>query len=498
MRLPILAALFCLGLAGGATAQHVRPQIATGLEPVRVTLGGRTFVNHGLVGIGRVPAGQLDGFGDTLGSFSGLATDTGAWRRQGAGYAGAITTLPDRGRNDPGIRFFSDYATRLQRFEVAFTPYDGTADLPAAVASQNQLRLRYLGGRMLTDADGGPTTGYNPGNGTGTRFGMAVPIALPGGPGAGRLAIDGEAVAIRADGSVYVADEYRPGLYLFGPDGRLTGIVPVPQALIPQKPAGTDDFNSLDQPARGRRGNQGIEGLSITPDGRFLMALLQSAAMQDSVEQDQETRRYTRLLVYDIAADPLPQAPVGHYVVQLPTFRAKGNGREPNRTAAASEILALDARTILMLARDGAGLGDDDRSPMVFKNVQLVSLAGATNLAGTDRETGYRPAAPGGVLDADITAAAGRDFVNLLNVTQLRRFGMNLNAAAPDGLTLSEKWESLGLLPALDPQRPGDVFLLVGNDNDFMTREGVMQGRRYTADADNDSMILVYRLSLPR
>jgi len=45
-----------------------------------------------------------------------------------------------------------------------------------------------------------------------------------------------------------------------------------------------------------------VEGLTLAPDGRFLVAALQSATRQDGGNAA-ETRQYTRLLYYDIA-DP--------------------------------------------------------------------------------------------------------------------------------------------------------------------------------------------------
>src|SRR4029077_13729815 len=53
---------------------------------ITTTLGGSTFINHGLQGVGRVSASSLVAFGDTLGSVSGLAiTD---WAKSGSSYTG--------------------------------------------------------------------------------------------------------------------------------------------------------------------------------------------------------------------------------------------------------------------------------------------------------------------------------------------------------------------------------------------------------------------------
>ena len=62
-------------------------------------------------------------------------------------------------------------------------------------------------------------------------------------------------------------------------------------------------------PDTGRQNNQGFEGMSVSPDGRMLFVMNQSALRQDLDPADvKATRRNVRLLAYDItgraAADP--------------------------------------------------------------------------------------------------------------------------------------------------------------------------------------------------
>jgi hypothetical protein len=163
--------------------------------------------------------------------------------------------------------------------------------------------------------------------------------------------------------------------------------------------------------------------------------------------------------------------------------------------------VALDDHRFLLLARDSTGHGCNCKSPEMVKEVLVVDTSGATNLAGTDYETGVKPIAPEkdgkNVLDASITPAASQVLVNMLNTTQLRKFGMNIDNPNADDLTLGEKWEAMTLVPALDPSAPNDAFLFIGNDNDFLTRKGVMKGTNYDAGLTNDTMVLAYRLTLP-
>jgi hypothetical protein len=55
------------------------------------------------------------------------------------------------------------------------------------------------------------------------------------------------------------------------------------------------------------------------------------------------------------------------------------------------------------------------------------------------------------------------------------------------------------IVPALDPDNPRDVFLFVTNDNDYITQNGYQAGAPYKdqSGTDVDTMILVYRLTLP-
>src|SRR5262245_25977815 len=86
-------------------AQYTTPNVTTTAGDEANTLGSTVFINHGLVGIGRISASAIDGLGESLGSISGMQI-TG-WTRLGDGsYAGTLNFLPDRGYNSGA--FFSD------------------------------------------------------------------------------------------------------------------------------------------------------------------------------------------------------------------------------------------------------------------------------------------------------------------------------------------------------------------------------------------------------
>jgi hypothetical protein len=509
-RLSILAIL----AAGSAVAaaQYVTPHIVSSAAVTSTTIGSMTFVNHGLVGVGRLSASRVDPFGDTLGSVSGLQITN--WTRDRDGrYRGTFHILPDRGYNSGA--FYSNYAARINQVDFIFTPDEGAAAIGGAtdldkVRAQRQIVFPTpVTGVELQYDDPVThrtsfTTGLDPGAGIGTLFGRPVPFVTsytgPRSPdaaspttysGINKLAVDAEALALRPDGSGYVGDEYGPYVYYFDRTKKIVGMIVPPAAILPHRPAGTLNFSSALPPINGRRNNQGFEGVALSPDGSRLFLLLQTAVVQDSNPAVNDyLARHTRLLVYDVRTTPTPGMPVAEYALSLPTYT---NARDTavHRTAGQSEIAALDNTRLLVLARDANGLGSAIDEPGVFKAVLLVDIGvGApTNFAADsarNAEGGRITTAPG-VLDPAITPVSWVDVVNLLNVAQLQRFDIVLESSTGPGdasrptravskLTLGEKWEGLSLAPANDAARPNDYFLFVANDNDFLTSDGRMFG----------------------
>lgn len=493
-------------VAAVASAQSVpvtRPNVSTVDVPTSVTLNGNIFTNKGIVGAGRLSATTLDFRGETLGSFSGMALDLGSWRRNSDGsYSSSMYTLPDRGPFDGAI----DYRNRVHSETIAFTPLTGTAALPQSPTSQSQMVITPTGGFTLKDANGVEMTGRDPGASIVTRNGITYPLATSG-TAAGHISLDAEALAFRRDGSFYVSDEYAAGIYHFDASGRQIGAIQTVPAVLPRTAGGAIDFNSTTPGISGRRNNQGLEAMALTPDDKKLVTILQSATVQDTAGSAQQTRNNTRILVYDISGNTTPTAPIGHYVLQLPVFNNNGTGAAPDRTAAQSEMLALNDTQFLVLARDGLGRGvaanaSTSATPM-YKSILLVDTAGATNLAGTPYETSTTPVASNGTLVPSIVPVTQVELVNLLNPTQLGRVGMNLTRLPlSTPTTLGEKIEAMALAPVLDENAPQDFFLFVGNDNDFQGTSICFNGVCSPSGAldgtgNNDSVMLVYRLSLP-
>jgi hypothetical protein len=484
-----IAPMAALALSSALMSQ---PALAQG----SATVNGSSFQWHGLVGVGRLPAGLRDEHGETFGSISGLFASATDWQRVGGTYTGTFLTAPDRGYNVAGT---IDYAPRLNTLQVSFTP----APLSAAALPQNQIALTLTQAtRLYETTPGGGTrwfTGLDPVPG-GVATGGARPATatLPELPQAanGKLSLDAEGVVVLRDGSRLVSDEYGPSIYRYDASGRFLGALPVAASVRPLR-NGVTDYSSNNpgagqpapsptNPTYGRSNNQGFEGLSLSPDGRTLFVALQSAARQDGASTSAANRDHTRLFTYDVS-DPGNARLTGEYVLKLPRFQQGSN----TLVAAQSEILAVSDTQLMILPRDGNGLNVGTQQSLL-RRVDLIDISAATNILGQPYEGQI---APGGVLNPAITAAQYVPFLDINDTDQLARFGLaNGNVAGLDNL--SEKWEGLALLPALDPNAPNDWFLFVANDNDFITRNGFHAGAGYDGGFDNDTMFLAYRLTI--
>jgi HYR domain len=85
--------------------------------------------------------------------------------------------------------------------------------------------------------------------------------------------------------------------------------------------------------------------------------------------------------------------------------------------------------------------------------------------------------------------------VDLLNATQLAKYGLNLAPSNQNINTLSEKWEGLAVVPLNDPQAPNDYLLLVGNDNDFRAPIVYHNGQVVGTNAFvSDNLLLAFRV----
>ncbi|KAI0330295.1 hypothetical protein GY45DRAFT_758973 [Cubamyces sp. BRFM 1775] len=456
---------------------------------VTVSLGGKQYVNKGLVAFGLIPSNFTESTGDTIGGIgSAIALKRGSFVQNSDGtFKGTIVAQPDRGFNIDGT---IDYQARQHEIDFVLSPYYDSDNLSFDDALQT-LKLTYKDTLLYTERESRKTTGLDalgvrPAESL-ARFLTIEDPALPIAPSNGDLAVDAEGLVLNSDGTFWVSDEYGPYIYLMSSEGQLIETVQPPEAILPLID-GKLNFTSATDPTTGRAGNQGFEGLTLDSSGKTLYALLQSATIQDG-GSDKTTSRYTRLLAYDIS-DALVVRPtlIGEYVVPLPLSK-KG------KTQAASELHFVSEGIFLVLSRDGDGHGGDDAKSS-YKQADLLDISNATDIHGTSFDDPAYPIAKDGNLDDSITPGTYVSFVDFIDDTQLGRFGVH-NGKPVDQTLIDAKWESLALAPCMDPNFPDDFFLFTAADNDFISTQGIALGKPFNAGLDVDNQFMVFRLTLP-
>ena len=219
----------------------------------------------------------------------------------------------------------------------------------------------------------------------------------------------------------------------------------------------------------GRDNNQGLEGLTVSADGKKLFALLQSALDQEG-GPDNPNRLQARLLEYDISVLSSPQYQ-HEFVVTLPLYPSG----KSSKVAAQSEIHSLGNGQFLVLARDSNAGHGQASSTSVYRHADIFDVSGSSE--ATDIKSKSNDAVTGsiasstGVLDKGIKAAEYCTFLDFNVNSQLGRFGLH-NGGAQDQYLLNEKWESLAMVPVNDGS-DGEWFLFSLSDNDFITQDGM-------------------------
>lgn len=287
--------------------------------------------------------------------------------------------------------------------------------------------------------------------------------------------MDTEGLVLGDDGTYWISDEYATYVYQFDKTGKMIKAIRPPGALIPIR-NGAESFSAAsppiydpdlkidpEDPTTGRGNNQGLEGLTRSPDGKYLYALLQSATIQDGGSSSSK-RRNTRLLKYRV--DNSSVVLDAEYAVQLPVLST-------GKVAGQSEILYISDTQFLVLARDsGAGHGQD-KSQSIYRNADVIDISNATNVKGRADASNGQIASKDGVLKSDIIPATYCPWLSYNNNAQLNRFRVR-NGGAQDQNLLNEKWESFALLPVDDTKGDDgkEYFLISMSDNDFITQNG--------------------------
>jgi hypothetical protein len=314
--------------------------------------------------------------------------------------------LTDRGPNAAGVA-----ANSIIFGKADFTPQIGKFRM-----QDGQLTLEQT--ILLKNSTGQPLTGLPNPAGQGSTGetaldlnGNALDTSADG--------IDSEGLVLAADGTFWISDEYGPHIAHFDASGK---------QLERINPFGSGQGGrTLPLVLARRRPNRGMEGLTITPDGKTLVGLMQSP-MYNPSSAAVSGSTVLRVVTFDLASGVTKQ-----YAYLLDNASLTG----------CSEIAAITNTTFLALERDGL-YGGNSTSPAALKRVYKFDLAGATDIS-----------------DASNTAAG--KLYNNLTVEQLKdQAGLTAAGVVPVTKTLV-----LDLLKDISPVYPHDKaegLALIGND----------------------------------
>jgi hypothetical protein len=250
--------------------------------------------------------------------------------------------ITDRGPNADGV----NKTTKV--FPVpAFTPSIGHFSIEPGGT------IRLLETIPMRRPDGQTLTGLPNPKGLGSTGETAIDLAgnvLSTDP----YGIDSEGLAVAPDGSFWVSDEYGPHIVHFNSKGiEMERISPVGIQTNGRK---------LPAVLARRTPNRGMEGLTITPDGKTLVGTMQST-LSNPDKKSVVNKSLVRIVSFDLGTGKTRQ-----YL-----YRQNGNHFSN------SEILALDNHRFLIDERDSKFPGATEN---VQKHVYLIDLRSATEVSG--------------------------------------------------------------------------------------------------------------------
>lgn len=395
-----------------------------------------------LVAIGKLAGTATDYSGQSGALENGTRGDLLGGLGSGLTWAGGSTflALPDRGPNastwNASVDNTTSYIPRFHTLNLALSQVpDATTGLPFTLSPSlvsttllySRTALHYggtVGGYAATPAANTTTKFYFSGRSDNFAAGTTSADSLD-------ARFDPEGIRLSRSGtSVFISDEYGPYIYQFdrasGGRGRVITL-PAILAVANKSSMGATEISGN---TTGRVANKGMEGLAISPDGKTLFGFMQSPLAQDGGDGG----RANRILKIDIASGAVQQYVYDNYL----TDKAKAYN--------SSEILALNNTDLLVLERDGKGLGDDSNA--VVKRIYKISLTGAQDVTGLSGEANLLPKAVAKTLFVDIAA--------------------KLQAAGLSAAQIPAKLE--GMAFGADVVVGGVVkhTLYVANDNDFL------------------------------
>ncbi len=249
--------------------------------------------------------------------------------------------LTDRGPNIDGTianqKVFAkpDFAPQIGKFRLK----NNTLVLESIIELKNESGVKLTG---LPNPVGQGATGET----AITTTGVSLSSSVDG--------LDPEGLALAPDGSFWVSDEYGPHIVHFDATGKTIERI---------NPFSTGT-RKLPLVFARRRANRGMEGLTITPDGKTIVGIMQFPLYNPSAAAISGSLAI-RILTFDIASGATKQ-----YIYMM----------EKSSLQANSEITAITNTTFLVIERDGEFPTEANRAT-VFKRIYKIDLANATDIS---------------------------------------------------------------------------------------------------------------------
>lgn len=283
------------------------------------------------------------------------------------------------------------------------------------------------------------------------------PEALNGDKSVLGRSLDPEGFVVGRNGNFYVSDEYGPAVKEFRRDGSFVRSFTTPGNILP-KASGVPNFvDGRPTLTTGRQDNRGFEGLTVSPDGKKMYAMLQDPLVNEG-DPDGRRSRHLRIVEFDVASG-LSTKQFIYQTESLDDLNARVpddpfGGNAQGRNIGISAIIALNDKEFLIIERDNRGAGVDDptgAAPVASKRIYKISLDGASDVSALDL-TGAND------LPAGVTPVSKTLYFDLAE------------ALTAQGIPIAEKLEGITVGKQLDD---GSYALILGTDNDFsVTQDG--------------------------
>jgi hypothetical protein len=309
--------------------------------------------------------GTTDGGQDILlGGFSGLFFE-GKTRNGNLKFIANTDRGPNGEPLITGERPFllPDFTPELVRFQL--NPTTGN------ITITERIQLQASAGTPLT---GLPNTAIAAGTAN-TPYNDEVPIDLFGDPlPLDPLGADLEGIAVDADGSFWMVDEYRPAIYHFDATGVLIDrFVPEGTAAAAGEAPGTFGTEVLPEILAQRRQNRGFEAIAIQ-DGKVYAFVQSPLRNPDTTANGVLNGRQTiRIVEFDPATETTKQY---LYMMDNPNLGTTGNSR-PDKIG---DAVAIGNGEFLVVERDDDAI-DSDPLNQIEKKVYRFNLADATDVS---------------------------------------------------------------------------------------------------------------------